>query len=228
MPHNYTCVEKDEVAKLCDGLNTCSFVDLRKQLYYYCKDSDYKQVYTSFECVPTTEDTTCRTNICSEDNPSIKCRRGSVFHLLGAKCFSMRQDCPRKVFVTIYRSCEGKRTCALSVLRSEIPHSICNDDLFRQQNLFMDYICVDTSTVTSNCDVGTYIKQEPRFGILQNPGYPDNPNGNPKGCYWAIYTESDHKEIEVTIHEAYSVEGLHVCETQNLQVTVFIPTVRYF
>ncbi|XP_045169827.2 uncharacterized protein LOC123532455 isoform X2 [Mercenaria mercenaria] len=218
MPHNYSSQKRDVVASLCNGLNSCSFVDLRKQLFYYCRNYPDQQVYTSFECIPASVKPVCRTNICSTDNPTIKCRRGNVFHLIGTKCFSMIQDCPPEVYTRIYRSCEGQRQCQLSVLRAGIPESICNDSLFRQQNLFMDYVCVDKSVITSTC-TGQFIDQKPRFGILQNHGYPNNPTGNDKGCYWVIYRDKNtYEEIEVIVHEAYSVEGQHLCDSQFLQV----------
>ncbi|XP_060575068.1 uncharacterized protein LOC132732606 isoform X2 [Ruditapes philippinarum] len=218
MPHNFSSLERDVVANLCNGLNSCSFVDLRKQLFYYCQDYPNKQVYTSFKCIPASAKPVCRTNICSADNPNIKCRRGYVFHLIDTKCFSMSQNCPKEVFVQIYRTCEGQRQCQLSIIRAGIPQSICNDSLFRQQNLFMDFICVDKSVVTSTCS-GHFIDQKPRFGILQNSGYPNNPIGNKDGCYWVIYRDkTTPEEIEVTVHEAYSVEGQHLCDSQFLQV----------
>lgn len=217
MPHNYTIQERDDVARLCNGLNSCSFVDIRKLLDYYCQDYSEKQVYTSFHCVPASENPVCRTNICSEENPNIKCRRGTLFHLMEARCFSMMQDCPREVYSMIYRSCEGQKTCTLSILRAVIPQTICLEDITRHQNLYMDYICVDKETMTSSCVGGTFVALQPRFGILQNPGYPNN-QGNPYGCYWVIYPDTDNQEITVVIHEAFTVEKAQACDSQFLQV----------
>ena len=80
------------------------------------------------------------------------------------------------------------------------------------------------SVLTSTCS-GHFIDQKPRFGILQNNGYPNNPVGNKDGCYWAIYRDKNTpEEIEVTVHEAYSVEGQHVCDSQFLQVYFVVIT----
>ena len=52
MPYNYTCSEREKVLRLCDGLRSCSNIDLRRQLYYNCKDYPDKRVFTSFKCIP--------------------------------------------------------------------------------------------------------------------------------------------------------------------------------
>lgn len=78
--------------------------------------------------------------------------------------------------------------------------------------------CFAESAISSTC-TGKFIDQKPRFGILQNHGYPNNTVGNANGCYWVIYRDKDTaEEIEVIVHEAYSVEGPHVCDSQFLQV----------
>ncbi|XP_052808145.1 uncharacterized protein LOC128237006 isoform X2 [Mya arenaria] len=214
MPHNFTCPEFGIISRLCDGVRSCSFLDLRRQLYTYCRKYPEKRVYTSFKCIPTNKQSACRANLCSEEAVDIRCRRGSIFHLLDLRCRTDRQGCPEDVFRTVHRVCETQRGCLVSVVINTLPRDTCN----QHHNIFMEYICVDDSALSSKC-VGEFIVQVPRFGILSNPGYPENLAGLSETCYWAIYPDTDlGEEIDLTIHEAYSLEGTHVCDTQYLQV----------
>ena len=50
LPYNFTCAEK--ITRLCNGLRSCSKIDLRRQLNYHCNDYPTNKVITSFQCVP--------------------------------------------------------------------------------------------------------------------------------------------------------------------------------
>lgn len=122
------------------------------------------------------------------------------------------------MYTTIFRSCESRRECSLPSVRTELPSAICNHPFVQEQTLYMDYICIDSSVVSTTC-VERFVPQTPRYGLLQNPGYPFNPDGILAGCHWVIYPDNDtEKEIEIIIHQAYSVEGRHLCDSQYLQI----------
>ena len=82
-------------------------------------------------------------NLCGHETDNIRCKRGRVFHLLGAKCYHGQRECVPDVFKVIYRTCEGQRTCAVSDLINLLPSDACFDKIVEQSNIFMDYICVD-------------------------------------------------------------------------------------
>ena len=52
LPYNSTCIGKDrnKLARLCNGLQTCLYMDVRRQLQTNCKEYN-GQVITSFQCI---------------------------------------------------------------------------------------------------------------------------------------------------------------------------------
>lgn len=54
VPQNFTCPEKDYIAQLCDGLGSCSNVDIRRQLVKQCMNYPDWTAYTYFKCIPGT------------------------------------------------------------------------------------------------------------------------------------------------------------------------------
>lgn len=61
------------------------------------------------------------------------------------------------------------------------------------------------------------------FGIIKSPGFPSNPYGNPKGCFWAI-VPGRNQFVEVTIHVLFSRDSarfLHItytdCPTEKVE-----------
>ncbi|KAH3720700.1 hypothetical protein DPMN_063604 [Dreissena polymorpha] len=102
--------------------------------------------------------------------------------------------CPSNVYDRVYRLCQSQRDCNLNELQANLPQFTCKMYI----NVYMDHICIE---------------------VLSNPGFPGNHDGLPSTCYWAIYPDTDRgEEVEITIHQAHSVEGTHVCDTQYLQV----------
>ena len=74
--------------------------------------------------------------------------------------------------------------------------------------------------MTEQCS-GKYMTLLPRFGMMRSPGYPKNPGGNSRGCYWVIYPETD-QTVDLYVHMAYSVEGRNDCNSRFLQVLHFM------
>ncbi|KAK3108439.1 hypothetical protein FSP39_008000 [Pinctada imbricata] len=159
------------------------------------------------------------------------CRHGDVIHIVGAKCEHGQKDCSWKVYHNLYTVCEGKQTCHSSGLRLLGLRSICEKDLRVTANVFVDYICIQASLSDEKCS-GNIRVLSPRFGVIKSPGFPNNPDGNPNSCYWAIY-QGHGQHIEVNVHAAYSQERTTKCTPQFLQVnytdcTTFKWKVEYF
>ncbi|KAH3873677.1 hypothetical protein DPMN_036914 [Dreissena polymorpha] len=174
MPANYTCREFDLISRLCNGITSCAQVDVRPTF------------------MPS-----CRTNLCGDDTPNLRRRRGSVFHLVNISCYNCTQQCPSNVYDRVYRLCQSQRDCNLNELQAKPATIYLQDTVYVKKvgyiNVYVDHIRVD---------------------VLTNPGFPGNHDWLPSTCYWAIYSDRDRGE-EVVPH---SVEGTHVCDTQYLQL----------
>lgn len=45
------------------------------------------------------------------------------------------------------------------------------------------------------------------FGIIKSPGFPENPYGNPNGCFWAI-VPGKSQLVELKVHVMFSRESV--------------------
>ncbi|KAL3832571.1 hypothetical protein ACJMK2_024204 [Sinanodonta woodiana] len=216
MPYNYSCGERDRISSLCNGLRSCARIGLRRQLHYYCKDFPNRNVIVSFQCIADPNIPLCRTNLCSNESRDIRCKRDKAIHIIKATCSHGDKECPIEVYMSLYDSCEGQRSCDMSTIRNRLPLQMCSDNLIQDQNVFLDYICVQESVILDTCS-GTFLTISDKFGIFKSPGYPLNTDGNKNGCYWVIYPGSG-QEVDVTVHLSFSKEGLVDCNARFLQV----------
>ena len=60
-----------------------------------------------------------------------------------AKCLNGERECDSDVYVAIYNTCEGQRSCKMEDLKRNLLPGFCEGTYIQQTNVFMDYICID-------------------------------------------------------------------------------------
>ncbi|XP_076093363.1 uncharacterized protein LOC143064430 isoform X1 [Mytilus galloprovincialis] len=222
LPHNYTCPEKPRILSICDGQNSCGTVGLKDQIWSYCKGFTLKQMIISYRCVRALAPHPCRTNLCSDESEGLFCKPGNAIHIREAFCVNPDTECNWNILHTLYILCEGKVVCYASGLRLFMPNSTCLNSLPRNANLLVDYICIP-ETLSNDLCTGQMLTLPNAFGIIKSPGFPSNPYGNPKGCFWAI-VPGRNQFVEVTIHVLFSRDNarfLHItytdCPTEKVE-----------
>ena len=88
----------------------------------------------------------CRNNLCGEEGGDIRCRRGKVVHLLAAECFSGEKNCSSDVYQSLYRICEGQRSCQLNHIRRELRFGFCRGHGVEYKDVLVDFTCIDGKT----------------------------------------------------------------------------------
>ncbi|XP_033761857.1 uncharacterized protein LOC117343554 isoform X2 [Pecten maximus] len=217
LPSNYTCPERDKIIRLCDGQRSCGSIGLKQQLLAYCQNAPSRTVIISYKCIHKQPLPPCRTNICSQESEGLHCGHGNQLHIVRARCSHGQEECPWNVYQTLYTLCEGRKSCYASGLSRLMPGNTCTDNFVQTANVFVDYICVEEDIADGVC-TGNVRSMPKTFGIIKSPGFPNNPDGNPNSCYWAIYPKPG-KTVEIVIHLAFSREYTETCNAQFLQVT---------
>ncbi|XP_069110923.1 uncharacterized protein [Argopecten irradians] len=217
LPSNYTCPERDKIIWLCDGQRSCASIGLKQQLLAYCQNAPSRTVIISYRCVYKKALPPCRTNICSKESEGLHCGHGHQLHIVRARCSHGQEECPWNVYQTLYSLCEGRKSCYASGLSRLMPGNTCTDNFVQTANVFVDYICVEEDIADDVC-TGNVRSMPKLFGIIKSPGFPNNPEGNPNSCYWAIYPRPG-KTVEIKVHLAFSREYTETCNAQFLQVT---------
>ncbi|XP_060073864.1 uncharacterized protein LOC132553621 isoform X2 [Ylistrum balloti] len=217
LPSNYTCPERDKIVWLCEGQRSCASIGLKQQLLAYCQNAPERTVIISYKCIRKQPLPPCRTNICSPESEGLHCGQDNQLHIVRARCNHGHDECPWNVYQTLYTLCEGRKSCYASGLSRLMPGNTCTDNFVQTANVFVDYICVEED-ITDDVCTGNVRSMPKTFGIIKSPGFPNNPEGNPNSCYWAIYPKPS-RVVDIIIHLAFSREYTETCNAQFLQVT---------